>query len=157
MAMVPFEDELREMPDMVVQAARTLPGSVVADRPLDGGFAMIEHVWHLADLETDAYEVRIRRILEEDEPQLPSFDGEAVAAKRKYRALRLRDGIKKFAEARARNLAALGALDGAAWDRVGIQEGVGRVTLRDVPRLMHEHDLSHREEIAALLQELMPR
>ena len=46
----------------------------------------------------------------EDEPELPSFDGEAVAAKRKYRALRLRDGIKKFAEARERNLAALGAV-----------------------------------------------
>ena len=78
---------------------------MVSDRPLAGGFAMIEHVWHLADLETDAYESRIRRILEEDEPELPNFDGEAVAAKRKYRALRLRDGIKKFTEARERNLA----------------------------------------------------
>ena len=155
--MVPFEEDLRQMPDVIVQAARTLPGSVVSDRPLSGTYAMIEHVWHLADLETDAYEVRIRRILEEDEPELPGFDGEAVAAKRKYRALRLRDGIKKFAEARARNLAALAAIDGEAWDRGGIQEGVGRVTLRDIPRLMHEHDAAHREEIAALLEELTPR
>src|SRR6186997_770165 len=129
--MIPFEDELRQMPDMVVQAARTLRGTLVADRPLDGGFAMIEHVWHLADLETDAYEVRIRRILHEEEPTLPNFDGEAVAAKRKYRSLRLRDGIKKFAEARQRNLVALDALDAAAWERAGIQEGVGRITLRD--------------------------
>jgi len=29
-------------------------------------------------------------------------------------------------------------------------EGVGRVTLRDILRMMREHDLSHREEIAAL-------
>jgi len=155
--MVPFEDDLREMPEMVVQAARTLPGSVVADRPLAGGFAMIEHVWHLADLESDAYEVRIRRILAEDEPQLPTFDGDAMAAKRMYRALRLRDGIKKFTEARERNLAALRALGGEAWDRAGLQEGLGKVTLRDIPRLMHEHDLAHREEIEALLQELAPR
>jgi hypothetical protein len=153
--MVPFEDELREMPEMVVQAARTLPGTQVADRPFGGGFAMIEHVWHLADLETDAYEVRIRRILAEDEPELPTFDGDAVADKRKYRALRLRDGIKKFADARARNLAALGAIEGDAWDRGGVQEGVGKVTLRDIPRMMHEHDLSHREEIEALLKELV--
>jgi hypothetical protein len=155
--MVPFEEELRQMPDMVVQAARTLPGSVVADRPLDGGYAMIEHVWHLADLETDAYEVRIRRMREEDDPALPNFDGEAVAAKRKYRALRLRDGIKKFAEARQRNLATLATLEDADWDRGGIQEGLGRITLRDIPRLMHEHDQAHREEIAALLEELTPR
>jgi len=145
------------MPAVVVEAARGLPGSAVADRPVAGGFAMIEHVWHLADLETDAYEVRIRRLREEDGPELPGFDGEAVAAKRKYRALRLRDGLEKFAEARERNLAALGALAGDAWERAGVQEGVGKVTLRDIPRMMHEHDLSHRREIEALLQELAGR
>jgi hypothetical protein len=155
--MVPFEEELRRMPDIVTQAARGLPGSVVADRPLTGGFAMVEHVWHLADLETDAYEARIRRMLAEDAPELPNFDGEAVAAKRKYRALRLRDGLKKFAEARERNLAALGALEGGQWERTGVVEGIGKVTLRDVPRMMHEHDLSHRAEIEALLDELATR
>jgi uncharacterized damage-inducible protein DinB len=155
--MVPFEEELRQMPAVLVEAARRLPGSVVADRPAAGGFAMIEHVWHLADLETDAYEVRIRRILEEAEPELPTFDGEAVAAKRKYRALRLKDGLRKFTEARARNLAALRALEGDAWQRSGVQEGVGKVALRDIPRMMHEHDLSHRGEIEALLQELANR
>jgi uncharacterized damage-inducible protein DinB len=155
--MVPFEDELRRMPAVLVEAARGLPGTAVADRPAAGGFAMVEHVWHLADLETDAYEVRIRRILEEHEPELPNFDGEAVAAKRKYRALRLRDGLKKFTEARERNLAALRLLDGAAWQRAGVQEGVGKVTLKDIPRMMHEHDLSHRGEIEALLKELARR
>lgn len=154
---IPFEEELLQMPAVLVEAALRLPGATVADRPVAGGFAMIEQVWHLADLETDAYEVRIRRILEEDEPELPSFDGEAVAAKRKYRALRLRDGLRKFTEARERNLAALRTLEGDAWQRTGVQEGVGKVTLRDIPRMMHEHDLSHRREIEALLQELAGR
>jgi uncharacterized damage-inducible protein DinB len=155
--MAPFEEELRRMPEVVTRAARGLPGTVVADRPVAGGFAMIEHVWHLADLETDAYEVRIRRMLEEDSPALPSFDGDAVAAKRRYRALRLRDGLKKFTDARNRNLAALHALDDDAWQRTGVLEGVGEITLRDIPRLMHEHDLSHRGEIEALLDELAAR
>ena len=31
--------------------------------------------------------------------------------------------------------------------RSGIQDGVGRLTLADVPRMMHEHDTSHRNEI----------
>ncbi len=96
-------------------------------------------------------------MLEEDDPELPSFDGEAVAAQRKYRALRLRDGIKKFTEARERNLAALRALEGNAWERTGVQEGVGKVTLRDVPRMMHEPDLAHRAEIEALLEEMASR
>ena len=96
-------------------------------------------------------------MLEEDEPELPDFDAEAVAAKRKYRALRLRDGLEKFTEARERNLAALCALEGDAWEHAGVQEGVGKVMLRDMPRMMHEHDLSHRREIEALLQELATR
>ena len=155
--MVPFEDELRRMPADLVEAARGLPGSLVADRPLGGGFAMVEHVWHLADLETDAYEVRIRRLLEEHEPELPSFDGEAVAAQRKYRALRLRDGIRKFAAARERTQATLRTLEDEDWRRAGVQEGVGPVTLRDIPRMMHEHDVMHRQEITALLEELAAR
>ena len=37
-----------------------------------------------------------------------------------------------------------------AWEWAGHQEGVGAVTLRDIPRLMREHDDSHRVEIDAL-------
>lgn len=155
--MVPFEDDLRQMPSFLVDAARSLRGTLVSDRPPDGTFSLVEHAWHLADLETDAYEVRIRRLLEEDGPELPTFDGEAVAAKRNYRSLRLRDGLKAFEEARARTLAALDAIEGPDWDRGGTQEGVGPVTLRDLPRMMHEHDESHRAEIEALLVALSGR
>jgi len=155
--MVPFADELREMPGMLIEAARSLRGTLVSDRAAAGGFAMIEHVWHLADPETDAYEVRIRRLLEEENPELPTFDGDAVAAKRKYRALRLRDGLKAFQDARARTLAALNGVEGADWERPGVLEGVGPITLRDLPRMMHEHDDAHRAEVAALLEELARR
>jgi hypothetical protein len=61
-----------------------------------------------------------------------------------------------FAAARAANLAVLRAVSASAWDRGGRQEGVGPVTLRDVPRMMREHDLSHREEIAALVAGAAP-
>ena len=155
--MVPFEDELRSMPGELIATARGLLGTLVSDRARDGSFSLIEHVWHLADLETDAYEVRIRRLLEEDGPELPNFDGEAVAAKRNYRSLRLRDGLKAFEEARQRNLATLAAVEGEDWERSGVQEGVGPITLRDIPRLMHEHDDAHRAEIEALLEQVADR
>jgi hypothetical protein len=155
--MVPFEDDLLAMPKALIDAARRLRGTLVSDRPPDGTFSMVEHVWHLADLETDAYEVRIRRLLEEEAPQLPTFDGEAVAARRNYRSLRLRDGLKAFEEARQRNLATLAALEGDDWERSGVQEGVGPITLRDIPRMMHDHDDAHRAEIEALLTEIADR
>jgi DinB family protein len=152
--MVEFEDELRSMPKDLIEHARGLIGTLVSDRAEDGGYSFIEHVWHLADLETAGYEVRIRRLLEEDYPKLDNFDGDGIAAKRNYRTLRLRDGLKAFAEARERNLGMLTAISGETWDRAGVQEGIGPVTLRDIPRMMHEHDESHRAEIEALLEEL---
>jgi hypothetical protein len=155
--MVPFEDDLRAMPKALIEAARRLRGSLISDRPPDGTFSMVEHVWHMADLENDAYAVRIRRVLEEERPELPTFDGEAVAAKRNYRSLRLRDGLKAFEEARARTLEALAAVEGEEWEREGVQEGVGPITLRDIPRMMHEHDEMHREEIEALITEIADR
>jgi hypothetical protein len=155
--MVPFEEELRAMPGELIATARRLMGTLVSDRAADGSFSFIEHVWHLADLETMGYEERIRRLIEEENPEIPNFDGDGIAAKRNYRTLRLRDGLKAFGEARERNLEALLAVEGDAWDRAGVQEGIGPVTLRDLPRMMHEHDESHRAEIEALVVELARR
>ena len=83
---------------------------------------------------------------------LPDFDGARVAAERNYRARSLAEGIAAFAAARAANIAALRAVPAPFWDRAGRQEGVGRLTLLDIPRMMREHDLSHRDEIAALMR-----
>ena len=52
-----------------------------------------------------------------------------------------------FEAARAANLATLMALSADQWFRSGTQEGVGLVSLRDMPALMRQHDESHRAEI----------
>jgi DinB family protein len=142
--------ELAEMPAHLESAARTMDDRRARTPPADGGFSLVEQAWHLADLEREGYGERIRRLLAESEPSLPDFDGARIAAERNYRAKSLAEGIAAFSAARAANLAALGAVPETAWDRAGRQEGVGRVTLRDIPRMMREHDLSHRDEIAAL-------
>jgi hypothetical protein len=38
------------------------------------------------------------------------------------------------------------------WARPGTQEGVGEMTLCDLPAMMAEHDDAHREEIEAWAQ-----
>lgn len=135
----------------LASAADTMTAEAARTPPADGGFSLLEQAWHLADLETDGYGLRIRRLLAEEDPDLPDFDGARVAAERNYRAKALAEGIAAFRAARTANLALLRSVDAAAWDRAGRQEGVGHITLRDVPRMMREHDDSHRAEIAALL------
>jgi hypothetical protein len=124
-------------------------GLSTADALIQGadGFSPVEQCWHLADLERDGYAVRIRRLLNEVEPELPDFDGERVARERNYKSLPLADGLNAFRRARAENLAALGRLTTSEWERRGTQEGVGRVGLCDIPLMMAEHDAAHRAEI----------
>ena len=142
---------LEAMPHDLGAAAGRMPAEAARTPPAGGGFSLVEQAWHLADLEREGYGERIRRLLSEEGPDLPDFDGGRIAAERNYRARSLAEGIAAFAAARTANLARLRSAPASDWDRSGRQEGVGRVTLRDVPRMMHEHDASHRAEIAALL------
>jgi hypothetical protein len=142
---------LEAMPADLQAAAGEMSEAAARTPPADGGFSLLEQAWHLADLEREGYGERIRRLLAERGPELPDFDGARVAAERNYRAKSLAEGIAAFRAARTANLAVLRSVPSEAWERAGRQEGVGAITLRDVPRMMREHDDSHRAEIAALL------
>jgi DinB family protein len=142
---------LEAMPAELAAAAARMEESTWNVVPSGGGFSLVEQAWHLADLEREGYGERIRRLLAEDDPVLGDFDGARMARERSYRTRSLPDGIAAFAAARAANVALLRAVTPEHWERSGRQEGVGPVALRDIPRMMLEHDAGHREEIAALL------
>jgi hypothetical protein len=145
---------LESTPALLARAAREFSPGESMRRTAAGGFSLVENVWHLADLEREAYGVRIRRLLTETEPTLANFDGDRIARERDYQRKGLAEGLALFALARRRNLDRLRAVAASAWKRSGVQESVGRITLADVPHLMAEHDRSHTEDIRALLTEL---
>lgn len=143
------------MPALLRDVAAAL-ADVDYRRPATGGFAFVEHAWHLADLEREGYGTRISRLLAEDAPALPDFDGDRIAREREYLRWDVGLALDVFAKARARNLERLTALDSAALARSGTQEGVGEITLGHLPRMMAAHDAGHVEELAALVAELAP-
>jgi hypothetical protein len=145
---------LESTPALVARAAARLSPEEARRRPADGTFSLIENVWHLADLEYEGYAVRIRRILADDDPSLPDFDGDRIARERNYQSRDLAKGLALFATSREHNLEALRSLSPSGWKRTGKQEGVGRVTLGDVARMMAEHDRSHTRDIADLIAHL---
>ena len=136
------------------RAAAALSPAEARRRPAAGGFSLVENVWHLADLEREGYGLRIRRILSETNPALLNFDGDRMARERVYQERDVDRGIVLFARARAQNLEALRKLSRAEWKRSGSQEGVGCVSLDDIPRMMAEHDRAHGTEIANLIAEI---
>lgn len=112
-----------------------------------GAFSPVEQVWHLADLEREGFGLRIRRLQAEADPHLPDFDGTKVAHERNYRALCIAAGLRTFEAAREANIATLRALPPPAWLRSGTQEGLGIVSLCDMPSFMRQHDQAHIAEI----------
>jgi hypothetical protein len=145
---------LESTPALLARAARECSPREATRRPETGVFSLVENVWHLADLEREAYGVRIRRILAEEEPTLSNFDGDRIARERDYQRRSLAEGLAAFSLARRRNVERLRAVPAAAWKRAGFQESVGRVTLADLPRMMAEHDRSHSEDVRSLLSHL---
>ncbi len=145
---------LESTPALLARAAEGLEPSQMRLSPAPNTFSLVEHVWHLADIEREGYGVRIRRILSEDEPFLSDFPGDRLARERGYARRDLADGLASFAEARNRNVEKLRAIHNSDWERRGVQEGIGPITLEDVPRMMAAHDRAHTDEIANLMTHL---
>ena len=139
--------ELAAMPEFLAGSLGALPADLARQAGPGEAFSPVEHCWHLADLEAEGFGSRIRRLLCEQRPLLPDFDGTRVARERDYRARSLADGLASFRAARQANLTLLRGVSELDWSRSGIQEGVGAVTLADMPRLMREHDAAHEAEI----------
>ena len=139
--------DLARMPSFLAERFAGLTADEARTQSSPGDFSPVEHCWHLADLETEGYSVRIARLRAETAPRLPDFDGGRLAEEREYRKRSVAEGIASFEAARRANLAALAAVSDSEWTRAGAQEGVGEVALCDVPAMMAEHDRAHRAEI----------
>jgi len=144
---------LESTPALLARAAEAICPSETSRKPADGGFSFVENVWHLADLEREAYGVRIQRIVSEDEPMLSNFDGDRIARERRYQDRDVAAGLAAFSTARRRNLEALRHRSNQDWKRTAVQDGVGTLTLEDLPRMMAEHDRSHTADVARLIEE----
>jgi hypothetical protein len=144
-----LRDALRAMPVFLAESFDGLSLEESALPGPDGAFSPVEQCWHLADLEREAFATRMRRLLAEADPWLPDFDGARIAEERGYRSRSLTEGIAAFRNARQENLATIMSIAPPDWLRRGVQEGVGRVRLCDIPSMMAEHDASHRREIEA--------
>jgi DinB family protein len=141
-----------EFPAILASIVEVVPEPRRRMRASDGGFSLVEHVWHVADLEEEGFGVRIERLLSETDPHLPDFPGARIARERSYIAQPLAPALARFAAARARNLA---RLDSAAhWSRRGTQEKVGPITLAGVLQSMVSHDVAHANELVTLLPEI---
>jgi hypothetical protein len=136
-------DDLAQTPDLLEEYASGLSPQRLTEKPDGAEFSFTGQACHLRDLEIEGYGVRVRRILAEENPDLPDFDGAKVAAERNYDAQDFREALESFRAARVENLRVVETLTPDQLARTGVYDGSRKVTLLDVLGMMREHDTDH--------------
>jgi hypothetical protein len=125
-------DVLHETPTRLGQLLEGVTPELARWTPAPGKWSIVQILCHLRDMERDAYLARYRRILTEDNPQLPDIDGDALALESDYQS---QDFFAAFGEWKRWRKESLSLIDGkpplteGQWQRGGVHEGVGPLTM----------------------------
>jgi heme-degrading monooxygenase HmoA len=150
-------EELQNFPRHLRTIAQGVPASQLQRRPANGGFSMVEHACHLRDYEIEGVLGRIQKILAEQCPSLPEYEGEKLAAERNYQMQDFAAAVEDFERHRLRTLEMLNTLSGEQMEQSATIGTMGVVTIRKLVEIVAEHDQSHRREIEELLAEIQAR
>ncbi len=115
------------------------------------GWSIIEIVCHLRDFD-EIFHKRACMMLEQDQPQLPAYDHEALALERDYQAESLADAYGALESSRAAFAAFFEALTAAQWARGGKHPERDRFSMTDALMQVSAHDLDHLEQITRVLR-----
>ena len=143
---------LEETPESIRQLTIELARTELKWKPSLNEFSALEQVCHLRDLEREGYAERITKLLTENQPSLPDFDGGRIASERDYNSQDFDAAFQDFARARAENVRLMKTLSPEQLNRSGVLDGVGAITLKKLFLLMRDHDRSHLQELSDLRQ-----
>jgi uncharacterized damage-inducible protein DinB len=144
---------LRGTPARLKAALKGVPKAVLLWTPAPGKWSILEIVCHLRDMERDSYLTRYRRILAEDTPSLPDVDGDTYSLEYDYRAQKLTEVLRDWTRLRRESLKLLAGVKRADWERAGVHETAGRLTMADfLRRHAHGNDLAHLGQIDAIVR-----
>jgi hypothetical protein len=139
---------LRGASDLIAHVCRELTDEQLRQRPAPGEWSLLELACHLRDSAIEEG-MRARRMVEEDNPALESYDEQARAIERDYQG-----------EDRAKVMTALRAywtgyayqlerFSDAEWERPGFHAEDGAVSVRMRAELEVEHNEAHLAQMRA--------
>jgi hypothetical protein len=150
--MLPGLPLLETTPDLLDVLLRAATEEAFAWQPVPGRWSIRDILAHLAEVEHRVMRVRARRILEEDAPELESYDQNAAYLSGRYATQDARTSLERFRQEREASVTWLRTLPPEAVVRIGTHQELGVITFG---QLMHEwafHDLGHLRQIAEVLR-----
>jgi len=118
-----------------------------AARGGDEDWSIIEVMCHLRDAEERALE-RMRSMRDQDTPFLPAYDQDAWARERNYAGQSLDNAYSEYLQLLNTHIAELEALTPEQWERPGIHEEQGRITISAQTLHLIAHYTQHAAQIA---------
>lgn len=138
--------ELSAIPDQLEQLATRVahgaPAPTVAD-----AWTPSEIAGHLCDA-ARYWGARMRRVVHEDEPTLETFDENMLVRLGAHQYWPLDDLLREFRLLSEANVAFLRGLASEQWERAGVHETRGRLTLREIVAIEADHEQGHARQLA---------
>ncbi len=144
---------LRQIPDLIEESLHGLSDDELRRRPSPDEWSALEVCCHLRDSAEEGG-VRVRRLVEEQDPVLEPYDQEAWARERNYQGddpARVRTALRAFWGGLAYQLE---GLSDQQWERAGIHPERGAVTVRSRAERQVAHAQAHLEQMRAIRQTL---
>ena len=144
-------DAFRAMPEVLVKMLEDCTQEQAqAARGGDENWSIVEVVCHLRDAEERALE-RTRMMRDDDNPFLAAYDQDVWARERNYAADDLRQALGAFLRFREQHITELAALPPEDWERSGLHEEQGQITITNQIIHLVAHDAIHTAQIARQL------
>lgn len=118
------------------------------------GWNVLSVMCHLRDYDQIFYD-RVVLTLEQDNPQFPRYDHEALVIENEYNKQNLAAVFEEFVAKRRRFIALLNGLSPEQWQRTGVHPAYGPGNIIERARQVVFHDLNHTEQIVRVLE--LPR
>jgi hypothetical protein len=135
--------------DEVAQSLENFPAGSLTAHPLHGKWSACEIIHHLADSEMQSA-LRLRQLLEEDDPTIYGYDQDNRAARLKYNERDPAPALEAFRAARATTTQLLALMSEDDWKREGTHTESGRYTVEDWLSIYAAHAHGHADQIRRL-------
>jgi uncharacterized damage-inducible protein DinB len=144
-------DSYRELLDLVVQAPAQLKAAAeTAGEPPEGEWSAAQVLAHMAGAEQLWLE-RLNQLLREREPRIrPSGSSKAAEVQQQLMDGTVGANLDAFNATRGEIVSLLMGLSLRDWERTGIHDTRGEITIADVAETIIDHDAEHIAQIEAL-------
>lgn len=144
-------ESLRETPQIVEKFLKGLDQSILLAPAEDGGWSIHQVVSHLSDAQ-GVIASRVTQFMEEENPILQSKAVFAWAFNQNDRPHSTREIFNQYLESRSAMIGQLEHIPSELWERIGIHDEFGEVSLKQQVSYFSAHELTHLRQIDRLVK-----